>query len=149
MAFDLAVGAAGKRRIELVDRVGTSRAMAFEPRDPRCLFISEVDIKPPRAALELKFENREGTVTVVSTVEAGGKRSEETAAIPNARRASPGARLKAGIVEHPVPLPGGSYVPIAGFAWSANDAAITDALMLNESASEPHWILRVQFRPAA
>jgi hypothetical protein len=142
--FDLAVGAVGTLRIELVDRVEPGSEMMFEPRDPRCMFIADVAIKPPRAALEVKFERPQGVLTFVATVEAGGSRAENSAPIPAARRPSPSAQLRSKSLVEPALLSPTSYVPVVGFAWGA---PIENPLLGHEGGAEPHWIVRVKFRP--
>jgi hypothetical protein len=139
LSYDLAVGATGDLVVELVDRVGG----VADAGDPRSMASITRDIKPPRASLEVRFENNGVTIVVAS----GSGRSEDSWPIDKARRPTPSTRLKTDVLHDPVILASGKYQPIAGFAWSAPDAAVPDPLVVDEAATEPRWILRVQFRP--
>lgn len=144
MPFDVAVGIRGVLRMELVDRVSELRVMEFDPRDPRCIFIDEIDIdRNTIVPIELTFERRKDGGLGYRVIT---PRASYTGAVLKDRLPVDDVRLTADVLKEPVTLDLLKYRALGGFAWAARDAGRANVFVIDEKAKHPHWVFRLQAR---
>ncbi len=144
MPFAVAVGMRGVLRMELVDRVSAVRVMEFDPRDPRCIFIDEIDVERNTIVpIELTFERRKDGGLGYRVIT---PRATYTGPVPKDRLPVGDVRLTTKTLTEPVTLDLLEYRALGGFAWDPRDAGPADVFAVDEKAKHPHWVFRVQVR---
>jgi hypothetical protein len=126
----------GVLRIELVDRMPDDHEYDLTARDPRVMYVTEIDLDAALSTrVELAFRNQNGNLGYVVAA-TGAHPFQAFGPVDADRLPSDGLlRANAGALKDSTELVPDRYLPVAWFAWGSPDAG-----------AYPYWVFRLRFR---